>query len=261
MSLARLALIVLIAGGVFHVQPQEAGPAAGPEFEVASMKPFLGGGRGGRPSLDAGQFSWPGATLRQLIVWAYKVDSDQVSGPDWLDSEMYSVEAKIPAGSAQDAYVPMLRNLLAERFHMTVHHETKVLDGYDLVVAKGGPKLKESVQAQGGGRGSYGPNGADRTFNKVRMQAFAIQLGMRASDFRGGLSMGPGPAGRVRIVDKTGLTGEYDIELRYSLPGDDTPGDDIFSALESQLGLSLKPTRISVDIVIVDHAERTPTVN
>lgn len=260
MSLPRLAVIVLIAAGIFHAQPQAA-PAGGPEFEVASVKPFPGGGRGGRPSLDAEQFSWPGATLRQLIVWAYKVDSDQVSGPDWLDSEMYSVVAKIPAGSAQDAYVPMLRNLLAERFRMTVHHETKVLDGYDLVVAKGGPKLKESVQTQSGGRGSYGPNGADRTFNKITMQFFANQLGMRASDFREGPSMGPGPTGRVRIVDKTGLTGEYDIELRYSLLGTDTPGDDIFSALESQLGLNLKPTKITVDMVIVDHAERTPMEN
>lgn len=245
---------------MFHAQTQ-AGPATGPEFEVASVKPFPGGGGGGRPSVDAQQFSWPGATLRQLIVWAHNVDSDQVSGPDWLDSAMYSVSAKIPAGSAQDAYVPMLRNLLAQRFRMTVHHGTKVLDGYDLVVAKGGPRLKQSVQAQSGGRGSYGPNGADRIFNKITIQRFATQLGMRASDFQEGFSPDARPLERVRIVDKTGLTGEYDIELRYSLPGDHTPGDDIFSALVSQLGLNLKPTKITVDVVIVDHAEKIPIEN
>jgi len=155
----------------------------------------------------------------------------------------------------------MLQNLLTERFRMTIHREIKVIDGYDLVVGKGGPRLKESVEAAEGGGGQFGPDGANLTFNKVTMQAFATRLGMRASDFLGRDSISTGSPARVRIVDKTGLTGIYDIKLHYALASGDALGEDVFSAVQNQLGLSLKPTKVSVNMVVVDRAEKIPTEN
>jgi uncharacterized protein (TIGR03435 family) len=244
---------------MFHAQAQ-AEAVSGPKFEVASVKPFGAGGHGGRPSLDTEQFSWPGVALSNLIAQAYAVNSDLVTGPDWLGTEMYSVEGKIPAGAAEEEFGTMLQDLLTERFRLTLHHETRVIDGYDLVVARGGPKLKASAAADKGGRGQFGPDDATLTYNKATVSFFATMLMMRIR--AGDLSENPGerPA-LVRVVDKTGLTGIYDIQLHYSLHGGDSPGEDIFGAVESQLGLNLKPTRVSVDMVVVDHAEKTPTGN
>jgi len=264
MSLTRIVLTGLIAAGMLPAQ-SPAGPNNTPHFEVASVKTLPPGGRGGRPSGgpgrgDMSQFSWPGASLRNLLAQAWMVSSDQVTGPDWIGTEMYSIAAKIPEGTTSEDFSTMFRNLLTERFRMTLHRETKVIDGYDLIVAKGGPKLKESLQTTSDGRGQFGPDGATLTYNNTTMQVFAVNLMMRIR--AGDLAENPGdrPA-IVRIVDKTGLTGTYDIKLHYAMPRSDTPGDDMLHALESQLGLSLKPTKVSVEMVVVDHAEKTPTEN
>lgn len=79
------------------------------------------------------------APLRNLVAFAYRVENDQVTGPSWMNTEIYAVSANIPAAATEEQFHLMLRNLLAARFQMTLHHETKVMDGYDLVVAKGGP--------------------------------------------------------------------------------------------------------------------------
>jgi len=151
---------------------------AQPSFEVASVKPaapqpmgrIMVGMRGGPGSGDPGQINYSYVSLRNLVMNAYDVKGYQVSGPGWLDSERFDVVAKIPPNTTKEQFKLMLQNLLAERFKLTLHHETKESPMYALVVAKGGSKMKESVDdtsttdtggpKEGSGPGSGGASAA-----------------------------------------------------------------------------------------------------
>jgi uncharacterized protein (TIGR03435 family) len=122
-------------------------------FEVASIKPaapqspgmFRIGTYGGPGTPDPGQARFENVTQRMLLTQAYDVHEYQISGPAWLDSERYDIVAKVPKGANREQFRLMLQDLLANRFHLTLHHETKDLPRYELVVAKGGPKMKEAA--------------------------------------------------------------------------------------------------------------------
>jgi uncharacterized protein (TIGR03435 family) len=133
---------------------------ATPSFEVATVKPAappsttmaMGGmkiamrmgTRGGPGTSDPGQITYSGMSMKSLLVAAYGVKTYQVSGPSWMDSERFDIVAKVPPGATKDDVKLMLQNLLAERFKLTLHREKKELPMYALMVAKNGPKLKES---------------------------------------------------------------------------------------------------------------------
>lgn len=168
---------ILGAGLIVFTSCAAFGQAAAesPTFEVASVKPAepqtMGMMRvmmrGGPGSADPGQITYSNVTLKNLMVNAYAVKEYQINGPKWLDSERFDIVAKIPKGATKEEFKLMLQNLLAERFKLTLHHETKDLPMYALVVGKGGSKLKESVAddatasgaaPQGGAAGSVGPS-------------------------------------------------------------------------------------------------------
>ena len=223
-------------------------------FEVASVKTVPKGTLWAPLNIDPAHFSGQDS-LRNLIAFAYTTGTDQVIGPDWLDSEMYSVNANIPAGATNEQVHLMLRNLLAERFRMTAHMETRIIDGYNLVVAKNGPKLKPAAEGETRRQsGSFGSDGATLDFPNVSMSQLIADL----ANFR---LRTPRDRGLFRVIDKTGLTGKYDFTLRYAPAGTDAPGPDLFGALESQLGLKLEPVKISLDVVVVDRAEKIPLEN
>jgi len=124
-----------------------------PVFEVASVKPAApqspGMSRvgifGGPGTSDPGQARFENVSQRMLLTQAYEVQDYQVSGPAWLESERYDIVAKVPSGATKEQFRLMLQDLLAERFKLTLHRETKELPLYALVVAKGGSKLKEAA--------------------------------------------------------------------------------------------------------------------
>ena len=128
-------------------------PAAGPAFEVASVKPaapldraqMLSGQMHVGMKIDAARVDIGGMSLADLIRVAYRVKPYQVSGPDWMASERFDVLAKLPEGASSGQVPEMLQALLAERFKLTVHRESKEHAVYALVVGKNGPKLKESA--------------------------------------------------------------------------------------------------------------------
>jgi uncharacterized protein (TIGR03435 family) len=190
-------LIVLTSCAAFGQAAEES-----PTFEVASVKPApppTGMGmrvmmRGGPGSADPGQITYSNVSLKGVLTTAYAVKGYQINGPKWLDSERFDIVAKIPKGATKEQFQMMLQNLLAERFKLTLHHETKELPMYALVAGKGGSKLKESVDdgptagaaAQGGAAGSGGPSasapppppppppgsdGAGPVMNRIRMGA------------------------------------------------------------------------------------------
>jgi uncharacterized protein (TIGR03435 family) len=144
------AALAVLTTGVLCAQT----PAPTPSFEVASIKPaepqvmgrMMVGMRGGPGSGDPGQVTYNNISLRMLLMNAYGVKNFQITGPAWLDTERFDIVAKVPKGASKDDVKPMLQNLLAERFALTLHHESKDMQMYALVVGKHGSKLKESVE-------------------------------------------------------------------------------------------------------------------
>ena len=188
------------------------------------------------------------APLRIIISMAFDDNSDHVSGPDWLDSQLYSIDANVEGDKqlSREEMKPLLQNLLQQRFHLVAHHETKIASGFALIVAKGGPKLHASKE--GSERHFYIlPNGID-----MRHAGIATLAGALASQ---GAAGGP-------VIDKTGIQGEYDITLHYATVGNPSSNlPDIFTALQEQLGLKLVPQKVPVDFLVIDHADKVPTEN
>jgi len=208
---------------------------------------------GGPGSHDPpGRISYTRATLKDLLTHAYGlVDYQQISGPGWLGEDEYDVVAKMPPDTNKEQFQSMLQNLLAERFKLTLHHETRNFPVYELVVGKSGPKLKESVVTENGDPPSmsmsYDANG--QAHLKARQQSPSALATMLHRT-----------AGRL-VFDKTGLTGKYDFTLEFAFrPGqnDDSLLLDVFGAVQQQLGLRLEDKKAPFDFLVIEHAEKSP---
>ena len=188
--------------------------------------------------------------LKSVIANAYGVKYQNIlNGPAWLDSQHYDLSAKVPGDAllTMEQMAPMLRNLLEEWVHLTVHHETRIVPGYELVVAKGGSKLTPNTGAP-----FTGMNAGFR----IKFQNAPVQQIASAAESEL----------KQPVVDKTGLKGTYDFDLIFTR--DDHPTDaphpdygDLFTAIQKELGLKLEPQKIPVDYLIIDHIDRIPTEN
>src|ERR1017187_2559320 len=155
-------LILLSSCGAFGQAAADS-----PTFEVASVKPAEPQPpgqmrvmmRGGPGTPDPGQLTYTNVSLKNILQNAFAVKGYQINGPKWLDNERYDITAKIPKGATKEQFQVMLQSLLAERFKLALHHETKDLPTYSLVVGKSGSKLKESVE-DGPAAAAGGPDGA-----------------------------------------------------------------------------------------------------
>jgi uncharacterized protein (TIGR03435 family) len=218
-------------------------------YEAASVKLNTSGSGHSGSDGSKGQIVMTNLSLHRLIERAYNVKPPQVSGPEWLESVRVDVAAKYPPDTSESDHALMLRNLLEDRFKLAVHRETKELPGYVLVVAKGGFKLKpveaedDDTQHQGGRIQSLSAKGTS--------MALLADLVSRYL--------------KVIVIDKTGIGGVYNFELRWIR--DDQNGDhaeDIPTlpiALQETLGVRMQPQKVPVEVLVVDHAERVPTEN
>ncbi len=272
------------------------------KFDVASIKPNKSDDHRMMFAMQpGGRFNATGVTLKRLMVFAYGIREYQLTGlPAWADSDRYDVMAK-PEGAPDAEPTPdkmpspaemqtrqekmraMLQDLLADRFGLKVHRETKDLPVYNLVVAKGGSKLSESkpdapniVDVPGvklgggpGGEGGRGPvRGAMIRMGRGQITGQQMSIAMLVNQLSA-------QTGR-NVIDKTGLTGLYDIKLSWTpeegqmmIPKDggaepaaatgDT-GPSLFTAVQEQLGLKLEPAKGPVEIIVVDRVEK-PTEN
>jgi uncharacterized protein (TIGR03435 family) len=237
-----------------------------PQFEVATIKPSapVADGRltaaiGGDPE----RIDYQGLPLRILLSRAFNVKDDQISGPDWLDTERFDVMAKIPAGVSRDKVPAMLQALFVERFKIAFHHDKKAMGIYALVVGKNGLKVKE-VEPGGAGK-LFVRTGHVETQGNL---AFFADLLSRMAD--------------RPVFDMTGLKANYDIHLEWTPePGQgalfkgfpspppttegganpERTGPSLFTAIQEQLGLKLESRKAPVDIVVIDHIEKVPTEN
>ena len=252
-------VIGLVNAPSSRAQEQPKPPAAGgpTEFEVASIKPGDPAARGMRVRIaPGGRYTAENVTAKLLIQQAFNIKEFQISGgPGWIDSERYVIEAKAEGATGRvDALRPMLQKLLADRFQFVFHRETKEGQVYALVVGKNGPKLKEAAAASPGPQISIRPGAISG--QGMGMDMLVNQLAQRL--------------GR-NVIDKTGLTGKYDINLEWTpeaaqlrSPGEgpeasappDQSGPSIFTAVQEQLGLRLESTKGPVEVIVIDRIEK-----
>ncbi len=215
---------------IFHVRCSigEAGAAA------AGRR----GGLAGPGTTDHGRIHYAAISVKALLIDAYDVKDFQIEGPGWLDTERFAIDATMPPDTSKEQLRMMLQNLLAERFKLAIHRETKELPMYSLVVAKNGPKMKDSAEAavpkdeeapprpptgRGAGDIKFDANGFPnlsfpagstwilRVNGRLRIGAQQATMQSLANQLTSELSRA--------VVDETGLNGKYDFILNFSPEG------------------------------------------
>ncbi len=251
------------------------------EFEVATVRPFLPNPdgswsvrtEGGPGTSDPNRIRFVNPTLTTLLATAYDVGFRMISGPAWLDSERWTIEANIRPGATKEQVNQMLQSLLLDRFKITLHRETKIVALYKLTVAKKGPKLKEFAE------NAPGPaDGKLSTVEKdgfVRIRPSPLPLMFEARGISHAWGAGETVVDLVNylssvlktpVVDATRLTGRYDYNLEFSESPNAAPDNldsapDFITAVRDQLGLKLASMKGPVDLLVIDHIEKTPIEN
>ena len=209
-----------------------------------------------------------------LIRWAYDLfDFELVGGPDWLDVKRWDISAKAPAPVPRGAMRPLVRRMLADRFALKAHKETRELPIYELVLARSdarlGPKIKRSavdctpfLNGLRPMQESPGDDGLPLCSVGASFSSSLITPRLNGQPLAAGLITILQANLQRRVVDKTGLTGNYDIELSYI---DETlfrkgvgteDGPSLRTALQEQLGMRLESARGPVEVLVIDRAER-----
>jgi uncharacterized protein (TIGR03435 family) len=238
-----LCLIVFVP--VMHAQTSTL------SFEAASVKPTEHGrtnaeaaGRSFIDIPDAEHLRAQNNSLFELIQFAWNLKDGQIAGPLWLNDYTiaFDIAATAPPGTSRDQMRLMMRALLAGRFGLVMHFEKKMLAGYELTVGKKGAKLIPATDDEH--RSMGGAVGIHAT--KITMDDFADYLAREL---------------KAPVTDQTGISGVFDIHFLYAREPDANSAPSMFTAIEAATGLVLKPAKVSVDILAVDHIEKAPTAN
>jgi uncharacterized protein (TIGR03435 family) len=257
-----------------HSQTPDTKP---PAFEVASVKPNTSGDwRISMTPQPGGRLSLTNVPLKMLILNAYRVQEFQiVGGPDSVMTARFDVLTKAEGNPTLDEMLTMLQTLLADRFKLVVHHDTRELAIYALVLARADGKvdgkLKRSEADCIAGRSSAPSSPAPLPSSQVPQCGFTALPGTihaKAVSMTAVAGLLPAFLGRV-VLDKTGLSGVFDFDLTWTpdrpfqapsdappLPPIDPNGPSIFTAVQDQLGLKLESTKGPVAVLVIDHAEQ-----
>lgn len=239
---AIASLAICVAGAVY-------GQSAA-RFEVASVKPSnadpnsISGIKTGHGRLD-GQ----NVTLKRCIIGAYGVGPYQISGgPDWLGSDRFEISAKADQPTDDDpALMVLLQGLLAERFKLALHRETRTIPAFVLEVAKNGPKLEKAEPGESGTNTTTSNSGVTIAAHNTDVESFARILARNTE---------------LPVVNRTGLEGIFNFKLQWTperarqAAVGATEGPSLFTAIQEQLGLRLRSQKAPVEIIVIDHAER-----
>jgi uncharacterized protein (TIGR03435 family) len=254
----RVTTIALFSAlAVFGQGAQQLAPA----FEVASVKPTNPSRGGSTFNFAPGELQIAGGTLRRILEMAYDLRTFQIlGGPGWLDADRYDISAKNAAAlkdlSKEQRIAEMRRGLqtvLADRFQLQVHPETREMTEYTLVVGKGGSKLNEP----------------DSGVNEGISMDCGVMKGTRTT--MSNLAVVLSRQVERPVLDRTGLSGRYNFEMKY-MPeggcGSRRPGEgssssetlpdrpSIFTAIQEQLGLKLGAIKGPVEVIVIDHVEK-----
>jgi uncharacterized protein (TIGR03435 family) len=279
---ATVFALSIIAGA----QTQSAAPSASTpkwSYDAVSIKPNKSDSYNTRMMFQGNNVSAENARILDIVAQAYDIRAELISGmPGWTNNAHYDIAAKMAPDDAvaftklnrddrRAANQTMMQAMLADRFKLKAHIETKELPVHELVLAKGAPKLKPVAYSPDDPNTPKGPDGIARPGGMIRMGLDSLSgQGVQMVTLVNVL------ANQVhrKVIDKTGLTGHYDFSLKFAMDRDNFPAlppgfnlpppssDDptIFAALEEQLGLKLVPGKGSVDTLVIDHIEQ-PTEN
>jgi uncharacterized protein (TIGR03435 family) len=259
--------IILISGLVFgQTNTSAAAPVSAPAFEAAdvhvsrpfvSSSPFMSGG-----ILRGTRYAVRNASMLNLITSAWSVQYDDIfGGPNWLELDRFDILAKAPAGTSQEAAKRMLQTLLADRFKLVAHPDSRPLPGFALVPGKSKSKLKEANDSGTPGC-QFVPQkaAAEAVFtaivscHSVTMKDFVYSLRGYAGDYID-----------KTLIDATGLEGSWDFELRWSPRGllgqAGESGISLYDAIDKQLGLKLEHREVPTPVVVVDSVNQRPSPN
>jgi uncharacterized protein (TIGR03435 family) len=284
-TITALAVAITTAGVFAHAQSTL--PGTGAEFEAATIKRNASADNNSRLGFQpGGRFTMTNVPIRNLVAAAYGTPQPLppflvIGGPDWLDKDRYDVIAKAAGDPAPGPNGPppimfeMLRTLLAQRFKLVVHRETRDQPVYALTTARAdgtpGRGLTKStfdcstlMAAERAG----GPPPSPNAFCGLRVSPGRVQGGSASmSQFANSLARGVSRT----VIDRTGLTGNYDFVLEFAAdqmpqgspaagpagaPAAPSDGASLFTALQEQLGLKLESTRAPVDVLVIDSIER-----
>ena len=221
--------------GVLVVSVLIASEAGAQEGALASVKPSDSGGGPSGAGVQNGRWTGNNLSLKSYIQMAYGVSDFQIAGPDWIGSERYDISAKVAEG-ADDQTGPMLQAILADRFKLLIHRDSRAVRIFELRVAASGLKVGETP----GSVTALTDSGAGRlTARGASMAHFAEVLSRETG---------------LPVVDRTRLRGLYDFKLEWK-PDEASPAS-LIQAIQEQLGLRVDPNRVQIGVLVVDNAER-----
>jgi uncharacterized protein (TIGR03435 family) len=260
----RAGCLMLVCAAVSVAQSAGSNPA----FEVAAIKrsqPSAGAvlNGGAYESIDDARAELRSQTLALLVQRAYRLPPDQVRAPGWLQNDHWDINGKLPVGGSSKQVPEMLQALLAERFKMVTHFEKESRPTYELARGKGPLGLKPSA---GGASPQHGCHGFPHHICRGMTMADLAALLTSSSQLNsmGGPGMTPWALNRP-VIDKTGLAGSYDFEMDFGrvMPsdGDTGPVDISIEDAVKELGLALRPSTRTVQILVVDQMRRGPIDN
>jgi len=223
-----------------------------PAFEAAVVKPNRSASGSSSSHTRTANLQMTNMSLRSIMVAAHRIRDYQLTGPDWLRTERFDIVAKAKPGTPDADLMPMLRTLLAERFKVETHRETKEFPVYGLVQAKGGLRIKPVDPAGGSSTNSNSDEkGGEITAERVTMAGFASWMSSRMDR---------------PVLDQTGRTEAFSFKLKYSLENENTDPTAarypiLPLAIQEQLGLRLEKRTAPIEIIIVDKVEKVPIEN
>jgi uncharacterized protein (TIGR03435 family) len=245
--------------------PQEF--SSGADKKMAKQAGKLLRPSGGPGTKDPGRIHYPNISLKDLVKSAYAAKEYELAGPGWMDAETFAIDATMPPSTTKEQFQVMLQNLLAERFKLRTHRESREILTYSLVVAKNGPKLGRAGSIHMAA--ARGPDGAPLTVADQLLQGGGPEPGsftwtglrVTMNDLAGKLT----EETERPVTDATALKEKYDFTLTFrrdatGLTPEAEALPDIYSALRS-IGLRLDAAKRPTEVIVIDHIEKTPTEN
>jgi uncharacterized protein (TIGR03435 family) len=241
--------ILILATLAISAGAQNGAP---PAFDAASIKPNQSGSGHSSTHTRPGNVQMENASLRSIIKLAFEIKEYQLDAPAWIRSEHFDIVAKAPAGTPEKQLPAMMRTLLAERFKLETHRETREFPVYGLVLAKGGLKVQPVEPGGTGMDTTSDEQGGVLKGSKVKMVNLAEWMSSYVDR---------------PVIDMTGISGAYDLTLRFSResersdPGKTPQYPVVPLALQEQLGLRLEKKTAPIEMLVVDRVEKVPVEN
>ena len=251
-------LVALMSGVALAQTGSPAFESADVHVSPRSNNPTMRGG-----ALRGGRFEVRTATMVDLVSLAYRMESNKIlGGPNWLDWDRFDEIAKAAQGTKQDDLNQMLQRLLADRFKLVVHKDTRPMPAFALSAGAGKPKMKDAAGGPGGCQPVPQNPAPPGTVPYQLISCRSMTMAAVADVLR---DIGDGTYLPDPVVDQTGLSGTWDFELKWTarnrLGQAGSDGISLFDAVDKQLGLKLEAKKIPLPVLMIDSVNQTPTPN